>query len=82
MPVFFDDLLDRVLDDARRDREEGERVEQARGRSSSMSSPIVASSAFDAECGENATLASMFVRPRVVQLGRGGVAERGLSLSK
>ena len=43
-----------------------------------MSSPILSSREFAAECGENATLASMFSRPRSRQLRRVGVLERRL----
>ena len=47
-----------------------------------MSSPIFFSRAFDAECGENATCASMFFRPRSVNFAEFGVAEGRLALSK
>ena len=76
------DLLDRLLDDAGRDRQERERIEQARRGLADVLADRRRAARSTAECGENATFASMFFRPRSVQLGGVGVARTSSSLSK
>ena len=60
------DLLEGLLDDAGRDRQERQRVEQARGGRADVFADRLEQGVRRVEWGENATLASMLFKPRSV----------------